>query len=76
VKGYLHRTASSSFSGAVAGEEVEDFCEGSFSHAHLYFFLSFALLYVTTQDFIKFWGKIFAFVLPEMNGNSQGFKTF
>jgi hypothetical protein len=22
------------FSGAVAGEEVEDFCEGSFSHAH------------------------------------------
>jgi hypothetical protein len=25
---------SSSFSGAVAGEEVEDFCEGSFSHAH------------------------------------------
>jgi hypothetical protein len=22
------------FSGAVAGEEVEDFCKGSFSHAH------------------------------------------
>jgi hypothetical protein len=33
-------------------------------------------LYVTTQDFIKFWGKIFAFVLLEMNGNSQGFKNF
>jgi hypothetical protein len=31
---------------------------------------------VTTQDFIKFWGKIFAFVLLEMFGNSQGFKTF
>jgi hypothetical protein len=31
---------------------------------------------VTTQDFIKFWGKIFAFVLLEMIGNSQGFKTF
>jgi hypothetical protein len=26
--------ASSIFSGAVAGEEEEDFCEGSFSHAH------------------------------------------
>jgi hypothetical protein len=34
------------FSGAVAGEEVEDFCEGSF-HTHiLYFVLSFALLYL------------------------------
>jgi hypothetical protein len=32
--------------------------------------------HVTTQDFIKFWGKIFAFVLLEMFGNSQGFKTF
>jgi hypothetical protein len=31
---------------------------------------------VTTQDFIKFWGKFFAFVLLEMIGISQGFKTF
>jgi hypothetical protein len=31
---------------------------------------------VTSQDFIKFWGKIFTFVLLEMIGNSQGFKTF
>jgi hypothetical protein len=31
---------------------------------------------VTTQDFIKFWGKIFAFVLLEMIGISQGFKIF
>jgi hypothetical protein len=31
---------------------------------------------VTTQDFIKFWGKIFAFVLHEMIGISQGFKFF
>jgi hypothetical protein len=31
---------------------------------------------VTTQDFIKFWGKILAFVLLEMFGFSQGFKTF
>jgi hypothetical protein len=31
---------------------------------------------VTSQDFIKFWGEIFAFVLLEMIGNSQGFKTF
>jgi hypothetical protein len=37
---------STSFSGAVAGEE-EDFCKGSF-HTHiLYFVLSFALLYFT-----------------------------
>jgi hypothetical protein len=31
---------------------------------------------VTTQDFIKFWGNFFAFVLLEMFGFSQGFKTF
>jgi hypothetical protein len=31
---------------------------------------------VTSQDFIKFWGKFFAFVLLEMIGISQGFKTF
>jgi hypothetical protein len=31
---------------------------------------------VTTQDFIKFWGKIFVFVLLEMIEFSQGFKTF
>jgi hypothetical protein len=31
---------------------------------------------VTTQDFIKFWGKIFAFVLLEMIEFSQGFETF
>jgi hypothetical protein len=31
---------------------------------------------VTTQDFTNFWGKIFVFVLLEMFGNSQGFKTF
>jgi hypothetical protein len=31
---------------------------------------------VTSQDFIKFWGKIFVFILLEMIGNSQGFKTF
>jgi hypothetical protein len=31
---------------------------------------------VTSQDFIKFWGEIFAFVLLEMIGIAQGFKTF
>jgi hypothetical protein len=31
---------------------------------------------VTTQDFINFWGKFFAFVLLEMIEISQGFKTF
>jgi hypothetical protein len=34
------------------------------------------MLCVASQDFIKFWGKIFAFVLLEMVENSQGFKTF
>jgi hypothetical protein len=33
-------------------------------------------LLVTSQDFIKFWGKFFAFVLLELIGNSQGFKPF
>jgi hypothetical protein len=31
---------------------------------------------VTSQDFVKFWGKFFAFVLLEMIEISQGFKTF
>jgi hypothetical protein len=31
---------------------------------------------VTTQDFIKFWGKIFVLVLLEMIEFLQGFKTF
>jgi hypothetical protein len=30
---------------------------------------------VTTQDFIKFWGKIFVFILLVLIENSQGFKT-
>jgi hypothetical protein len=34
------------FSGAVAGEEVEDFCEGSFSHTHPLLCYCFALLYL------------------------------
>jgi hypothetical protein len=43
---------STSFSGAVAGEE-EDFCEGSFCTHILYFVLSFALLYFYLHHFIK-----------------------
>jgi hypothetical protein len=30
----LHQLGPIKFSGAVAGEEVEDLCKGSFSHAH------------------------------------------
>jgi hypothetical protein len=37
---------SSSFSGAVTGEKVEDFCEGSFRTHILYLVLSFALIYL------------------------------
>jgi hypothetical protein len=36
---------SSKFSGAVAGEKVEDFYEGSFRTHILYFVICFALLY-------------------------------
>jgi hypothetical protein len=31
---------------------------------------------VTTQDFIKFWGKFFVFILLVLIENLQGFKTF
>jgi hypothetical protein len=31
---------------------------------------------VTTQDFIKFWGKIFVFILLVLIENPQGFKNF
>jgi hypothetical protein len=44
--GLVINHASSSFSGAVAGEEVEDFCEGSFSHTHPLLCYWFALLYL------------------------------
>jgi hypothetical protein len=37
---------------------------------------SSAIPSVTTQDFIKFWGKIFVFILLMLIGISQGFKTF
>jgi hypothetical protein len=47
VKNYQHRTASISFSGAVAGEEEEDFCEGSSRMHILYFVYYFALLLFT-----------------------------
>jgi hypothetical protein len=41
------------FSGAVAGEEKEDFCKGSFCTHILYFVLSFALLYFYLHRFIS-----------------------
>jgi hypothetical protein len=41
------------FSGAIAGEDEEDFCKGSF-HTHiLYFVYYFALLYFYLHHFIK-----------------------
>jgi hypothetical protein len=47
--GLVINHASSYFSGAVAGEEVEDFCEGSFSHAHpLLCYLFFFTLFIFT----------------------------
>jgi hypothetical protein len=44
---------SSFFSGTVAREEVEDFCEGSFCTHILYFILSFALLYFLLASFLS-----------------------
>jgi hypothetical protein len=32
--------------------------------------------HVTTQDFTKFWGNFFVFILLVLIENSQGFKTF
>jgi hypothetical protein len=51
--GLVINQASSKFSGAIAGEEVEDFCEGSSRTHILYFVLSFALLYFYLLRFIK-----------------------
>jgi hypothetical protein len=43
----------------------------------MYFiFMEMKIAIVTTQDFIKFWGKIFVFILLVLIENSQGFKTF
>jgi hypothetical protein len=42
---WRHQPAIKLFSGAVAGEEVEDFCEESFSHTHPFLCYCFALLY-------------------------------
>jgi hypothetical protein len=44
----INHASSKLFSGAVAGEKVEDFCEGSFSQAHplLCLLFCFALLYL------------------------------
>jgi hypothetical protein len=39
-------THQQDFSGAVAREEVEDFCEGSFSHTHPLLCYCIALLYL------------------------------
>jgi hypothetical protein len=52
VKNYQH-CKHQEFSGAVAGEEEEDFYEGSFRTHILCFVLSFALLYFYLHRFIK-----------------------
>jgi hypothetical protein len=59
--------------------EVEDCCRRKVVDYAFDFSSSLPIIIgciVTTQDFIKFWGKFFAFVLLEMIGISQGFKTF
>jgi hypothetical protein len=43
-----HHQQQQDFFGAIAGKEVEDFCEGSFSHTHplLCLLFCFALFYL------------------------------
>jgi hypothetical protein len=38
--------------------------------------MAISRVFVTSQDFIKFWGKFFVFILLVLIGNSQGFKIF
>jgi hypothetical protein len=53
------------FSGAVAGEEVEDLCKGSFSHAHplLCFIVLLYFIYFYLHYFIKNPKKLESFVV-------------
>jgi hypothetical protein len=53
---------SSSFSGAVAGEE-EDFCKGSLACTLFYFVYCFALLYFCLHRFIKNTKKSVSFIV-------------
>jgi hypothetical protein len=43
--GTIITASSTSFSGAVAGEEVEDFCEGSF-RMHIFYFVIVLLYFI------------------------------
>jgi hypothetical protein len=62
MKRYHHRKHQE-FSGAIAREEEEDFCKGSF-HTHIFYFvLSFALLYFYLHRFIKNLKKLESFVV-------------
>jgi hypothetical protein len=63
----------------VSSDDVSDYFSLLSFHALLLLYSSFGRLWsrdVTTQDFIKFWGKIFVFILLVLIENSQGFKTF
>jgi hypothetical protein len=48
-----HQLGTSLFSSTVAGEEVEDFCGGSFSHTHHLFCYCFALLILPASFYQK-----------------------
>jgi hypothetical protein len=51
---YFINSAPSSFSGAVAGEEVEDFCEGTFSYTHPLLCFKFCFtLFLLASFYIK-----------------------
>jgi hypothetical protein len=53
---WRHLPAIKLFSGAVARKEVEDFCEGSFLHAHpllCYCFVLLYFIYFYLHHFIK-----------------------
>jgi hypothetical protein len=54
MSSHVNYAPSRHFSGAVAGEKVEDFCEGSFSYTHPLLFIVFLyFIYFYLHRFIK-----------------------
>jgi hypothetical protein len=60
-----HHQTQQAFSGAVAGEEVEDLCEGSFLHTHplLCYLFCFTLFIFTCIVLSKTHTKLVTFIV-------------
>jgi hypothetical protein len=60
----LHQLGPIKFSGAIAGEEVEDLCKGSFSHKHPLLCFKFCFtLFLLASFYIKNPKKLESFVV-------------